>query len=152
MLEVYHLFYETLSTIDMDEDSIFALVFQPITAPHMNASRVNGNIFGLEPRGGTLIFAFAELRWTDSRKDFEMENVMESMYRRFQEILSERGALHPWSYPNYAAGWQNPFESLEMTIRRKLGAVKDSYDPEGHFRTLQGGSFHLDLAFGERCL
>lgn len=145
MLEIYEIFWKTVRYIEFDEQGFLFLVLQPISVAHMNASMSSkrGNIFGLHPDDGPLVFAFVELRWSDPKKDARMEKIMKYMHDEFQVTLARKGGLHPWVYPNYAAGWQDPFRSLSNSTLLGLKDVRDAYDPECVFERLQPGAFRL---------
>lgn len=128
-----------------DANSTLGITFQPITVPHLRAS---SNIFTLEPSDGPLILLSVELRWTDPRKDNMMASYMRAMGDEMYVQLNE-GWVHPWVYPNYAARWQDPFDSSEdgpygadEGIMERLRGVKTRWDPEDVFGRLRPGAFH----------
>jgi len=143
MQNVYNVFEHFTKTEHFDKSERLAVGFQPISVPHMSASQQpgRGNIFGLDPSDGPLIFAFVELRWIDAAKDDRMENLMARMHAAFRNVLIQTDSYHSWVYPNYAARFQNPFSGLNKDTIRRLKAVRKAYDPSGVFARLQPGAF-----------
>jgi len=145
MLSLYQIYRKTLQSIELDETGYFAFVLQPISVAQMQASARpdRENAFNLSPRDGPLVLTFVELTWVDSQKDQSMETITKKMHDEMEAVLIETGNLHYWIYPNYAAGWQNPFSSLGHTTYIKLKEVQRIYDSGNVMGRLQPGGFHL---------
>jgi len=145
MLSLYQVYQKTLQSIELSETGYLAFVLQPISVAQMQASAKSGkgNAFNLSPHDGPLVLVFVELTWIDLRKDQSMEMITKRMHDEMEATLIEPGDLHRWIYPNYAAGWQNPFSSLDNTTRITLKEAQKIYDSDNVMGRLQPGAFHL---------
>jgi hypothetical protein len=132
---LHSLFRTFASSLDLDDDGLLGMNFQPLTALMLNisASTSNPNIFSetLVQDMVPLLVVSVELWWSDSGKDAEFEGLMKELERAMLGPEGVGWAKHVWVYPNYAAVWQEPFAEWRLGVKtvERLRSVREFYDP-----------------------
>ena len=145
-----HTLFRTFAlSLDLDEDGLLGMNFQPLTAMMMNvgASTSNPNIFSetLVQDMVPLLVVSVELWWSDAGKDAEFEGLIKELERAMLGPDGVGWAKHVWVYPNYAAAWQEPFAERRLGDKtvEKLRAVRKLYDPAGVWERLRSGAWRF---------
>lgn len=127
---------------DLAGDKRLGVTLQPLTMPHVS---IGDNIFSLKPEDGPLLLISAEIWWKDATRDKMLDHYSKELYGRMIQGLGDKH-WHPWLYPNYAAKWQEPFSGRVMPdrTRRSLTKVREKYDPDGVWKRLVPGVWHID--------
>ncbi|EME45628.1 hypothetical protein DOTSEDRAFT_71358 [Dothistroma septosporum NZE10] len=132
-----------------DHDSTLGVSLQPLTVPHLQASReasreTGGNIFtSLTRADGPLLLISVEFWWSDPSKDEHFDKSTELLKRELRAKLTELGVFHDWIYPNYASMSQDPFKSMTPQALKTLKDIKKKYDPDDRWRTVNPGTWHV---------
>lgn len=140
---LHTLFRNFAANLDLDDDGLVGMNFQPLTTRmlNMSASSSNPNVFSetLIQDMVPLLVVSVELWWSDSSKDTEFEGSMREFERQMLGPSGVGWAKHVWVYPNYAAKWQDVFaeERLGKKTVERARAVKKLYDPEGVWERLR---------------
>lgn len=147
------LFRNFAASLDLGDDGLLGMNFQPLTAPMMAAASKanNPNIFSetLVQDMIPYLIVTVEVWWSviasERNRDAEFEGLMKALC---EQMLGPEGvgwAKHVWMYPNYAASWQEPFRErrLGRKTAQKLGKVKMINDPLRMFERLRGTSWDV---------
>jgi hypothetical protein len=133
----------------LGEKGLLGVTFQPLTLPmlHHTSCQANLNIFSsaFADVSKPLILVSVEAWWEDENLDRRIESSIRELEKELLKIVETRSIDHPWTYPNYAAAWQRPFDGGrigEETLER-MRKVRDVYDPEGDWERLVPGSWKL---------
>lgn len=137
---MHQLCREAIEAIRFGGDGVMGVTFQPLTVPHL---RAQSNIFNILPDDGPLLLVSVELWWSDAGDDSYYEGQSRDLYAVLTTAMKNTDSLHSFIYPNYAARWQNPFDVLDAEAVERLAGVKERYDPEGLWRRLVPGIWHI---------
>ena len=146
---LHTLFRNFASNIDLDHDGLLGMNFQPITQLAMNAAvrSKSPNVFSetLVQDMVPYLIVSVELWWSDRHRDVELESLMRALYEQMTGPEGVGWAKHVWLYPNYAAGWQEPYagERLGKHTVERLRDVSSLYDPEEVFVRLRSGAWQM---------
>ncbi|KAK4625469.1 FAD-dependent monooxygenase sdcF [Fulvia fulva] len=145
MAAVHHIITRFAKGARFDDDSTLGVSLQPLTTPHIQASReTGGNIFtNLTAAHGPLLLISVELWWSSPSKDDHFDKATELLKRELEVKLTELGFFQDWIYPNYASRYQNPFKSLTPQTLKTLKNIKRKYDPDDRWRTVNPGIWHV---------
>jgi FAD/FMN-containing dehydrogenase len=142
--KIIALFAEEISPILSIPGLLPAFAFQPIstnTLSHM--SRNAGNALGLAPAAGPLALMSLNFAWSRAADDAAVHAAAERFLARCVALARDMGLLHRFVYMNYAALDQPVFAGYGEESHARLKRVREVYDPEGVFRSLQPGYFKL---------
>ncbi|KAF2210757.1 hypothetical protein CERZMDRAFT_113255 [Cercospora zeae-maydis SCOH1-5] len=142
MREIYT---EQLKRIKKVRRSVWALVFQPLSAA--TTRKGSPNVLGLETRhaNDTLIIALLCVSWRDVKDDKLVEQVSRHVIQLSEDYAREKGTLDSYIYLNYAASGQNVFDRYGKGPKQFMQDVSRKYDPKGFFQVVKQGGFKLDM-------
>ncbi|KAF5232118.1 hypothetical protein FANTH_13114 [Fusarium anthophilum] len=103
-----------------------------------------GNTFGLEKADRPLVAFLLIFVTSDARHDEDVTQTQKTILARIEKEAKKRNLYHPFIFANYAAQWQNVFDSYGDANRKFLTEVANEYDPDRVFQRLQPGSFKIN--------
>jgi hypothetical protein len=142
MVTLDELFRDAAGAIVFGSEDLLAITLQPLTVPHLRAGK-GKDIFPLHPDSDPLLMVSADIWWKDPQRDDYFERRLKHLQNSWADAIMKAEALEDWVYPNYAAGWQQPFSSLNAETRQSLQQVKRKYDPDDIWRQLVPGIWHI---------
>ena len=107
-------------------------------------SYLEANIFGLDPSDGPLMMYFLQAVWDDPKHDACIARVMQETFDDMELATQQQGTYHAFRYRNYAAGFQDVYESFGSASQERLRTVQEKYDPEDIYNRLVPGGHRLD--------
>jgi FAD/FMN-containing dehydrogenase len=81
--------------------------------------------------------------WDDKVDDEAVLGAARNFIERSVNLSKGMGLDHPYTYQNYAAGYQDVFAGYGKENRERLRRVQREYDPDGVFSRLQPGYFKV---------
>lgn len=101
------------------------------------------NSLGLPPGEKDLVLSVLTAAYANKEDDDRVQEGMQAIVDRHNEITRDRGLYIPFQYLNYADKSQDPIGSYGEDIKARLQAVSRRYDPHGLFQTGVPGGFKL---------
>ncbi|KAM3421756.1 Bifunctional solanapyrone synthase [Cercospora zeina] len=139
------IYTEQLKRIKSVERSVWALVFQPLSAAMTRKGSPNVLGFGTRHANDTLIIALLCVSWRDAKDDELVEQVSRDVAKLSEDYAREKGTLDPYIYLNYAASGQDVFGGYGEGAKQSMQEVSTKYDPEGFFQEVKQGGFKLNM-------
>ncbi|CAO2654998.1 Nn.00g117310.m01.CDS01 [Neocucurbitaria sp. VM-36] len=123
---------------------IAELTFQALPSPPRNGTSPNSLGFTAnETPEKDLIFLQIVFTFTDAAASEGFEEALKDFLKLIEGVAKEEGVLHRYKYLNFAASFQDPFDSYGEEQKETLREVAKKYDPEGVFQTQVAGGFKL---------
>lgn len=139
-------FYQELLPVNDTEALVFALSFQVLTVPMLEASAAKGrNALGLSARDGPLLLLQTNVRWALPSDDDKILGAQRRVMENIEAEGKRRGLFEDYVYLNYASEFQEVFQSYGAENHEMLKEVAKKYDPQGIFQVLQPGYFRLGI-------
>ena len=135
--EVYALWNTTVDSIRNVTGIQYFVIFQRVPAV------LSGNSLGLEASGGPLVLCLLSIAWTKPGDDDHINSVAKTLISRIEQATKAAHLFNKFKYLNYAANFQDPFESYGAVSLANLQRVSKKYDPTGLFQTGVPGGFKL---------
>lgn len=137
-------FTSTLDRIKEFEGVVFSLTLQPYPLPLLQKCiSAGGNATGLSPDTGPLVSILVLMNWKNKEDDDQIIALAKALVQRIKTDATARGQAVPYTYMNYAFGFQNPIGSYGAESKALLQRVSTRYDPEGIFQKGCSDGFKL---------
>ncbi|CAJ2501265.1 Uu.00g041180.m01.CDS01 [Anthostomella pinea] len=137
-------FASTLDLVKGFEGVAFSLTLQPYPVSLLEkcVSAV-GNVTGLTPDEGPLVSVLVLMYWKTPQDDGHIIAAATDLIQKTKTEAAARGQAVPYTYMNYAFGFQDPIGSYGDENKALLQSVSKRYDPEGIFQKGCPGGFKL---------
>lgn len=106
-------------------------------------SYLKADIFGLDPSDGPLMMYFLQAVWDHPKDDACIGGIMQKTFDDMENATRQQRTYHPFRYRNYAAGFQDVYESFGSASKERLRTVQRKYDPGDIYNRLVPGGHRL---------
>lgn len=72
-----------------------------------------------------------------------MDALAQRFIKEVDALSIKKGLYHPFIYPNYAGGFQNPMTGYTQKSQQMLEAMSLKYDPAQFFKKRVHGGFKI---------
>ena len=134
------LFQNLTNDHSLGGSELIGMMFQPLPVAH-TANR--DNALGLAHQRRPLMMVTVELSWIKRSRDDLFNHLGKDLHFSMVATAESMDKLHPFTYLNYAAAYQDPLQSYGSESIAKLREVQKKYDPGGHMHILRQGIFEL---------
>ncbi|KAL2688921.1 hypothetical protein Neosp_002971 [[Neocosmospora] mangrovei] len=145
--QLLYLFKSWKSAVDDVSDveglyPTFVINTIPKSAASVAKNNGVGNIWGLDDKKSTLIWQFST-GWAHARDDLRMTNWGRTTFEYLESVNRAKGLAVDFIYMGDTSELQDPFSSFPLKNVQRLKKIRDIYDTERAFVSLNWGGFKL---------
>lgn len=135
--------YRASRSLGQLQPGVYVLAFEPLATRMLLASGSGANALGLNPRDGPQMIVLVTYTWGDSTEDESKRLSLRRSVDGMKALAQKSGKYSDFVYINTAAPDQLPYQSYGERNYRRLGCVREIYDPGNVFSELQSSGYPL---------